>query len=149
MISHTSSKAISQFLRALKDIYGDNLAETTGSVHDYLGMIFDFSEQDKVKINMTKYLSKVIADFPEEIIGKVTTPAGDHLFKVREEGRKLNDEQADAFHHTVYQLLFAANCARRDIQTAVSFLTMRVQAPDEDDCGKLKRVSKYLNGTRY
>ncbi len=36
MISHTSSEAISQFLRALKDIYGDNLAETTGSVHDYL-----------------------------------------------------------------------------------------------------------------
>jgi len=49
MISHTSNKAISQFLCALKDIYGDNLAETTGSVHDYLGMIFDFSEQDKGK----------------------------------------------------------------------------------------------------
>ena len=149
MISHTSSEAISQFLRALKDIYGDNLAETTGSVHDYLGMIFDFAERDKVKINMTQYLSKVIADFPEEIIGKAATPAGDHLFKVRDEGRKLNDEQADAFHHTVYQLLFAANRARRDIQTAVSLLTTRVQAPDEDDWGKLKRVLKYLNGTRY
>ena len=149
MISHTSSEAISQFLCTLKDIYGDNLAETTGSVHDYLGMIFDFSERDKVKINMTEYLSKVIADFPEEIIGKAATPAGDHLFKVRDEGRRLNDEQADAFHHTVYQLLFAANRARRDIQTAVSFLTTRVQAPDKDDWGKLKRVLKYLNGTRY
>jgi hypothetical protein len=95
----------------LKDIYGNNLAETTGNVHDYLGMIFDFSEREKVKINMTQYLSKVIADFPEEIIGKAATPAGDHLFKVRDEGRKLNDEQADAFHHTVYQLLFAANRA--------------------------------------
>ncbi len=103
MISHTSNEAISQFLRVMKDIYGDNLAETTGSVHDYLGMIFDFSEQDKVKINMTKYLSKVIADFPKEIVGKAATPAGDHLFKVRDEGRKLNDEQADAFHHTVYR----------------------------------------------
>jgi hypothetical protein len=30
-------------------------------------MVFDFSDWDKVKINMTKYLSKVIADFPEEI----------------------------------------------------------------------------------
>ena len=149
MISHTSSEAISQFLRALKDIYGNNLAETTGNVHDYLGMVFDFSEREKVKINMTQYLSKVIADFPEEIIGKAATPAGDHLFKVRDEGRKLNDEQADAFHHTVYQLLFAANRARRDIQTAVSFLATRVQAPDEDDWGKLKRVLKYLNGTRY
>ena len=31
----------------------------------------------------------------------------------------------------------------RDIQTAVAFLTTRV---DEDDQGKLKRVLKYLNG---
>ena len=30
MISHTSNKAISQFLRVLKDIYGDNLAEIHG-----------------------------------------------------------------------------------------------------------------------
>jgi hypothetical protein len=31
----------------------------------------------------------------------------------------------------------------------VSFLTTQVQAPDEDDWGKLKRVLKYLKGTRY
>ena len=98
---------------------------------------------------MCKYLSSIIADFPEQITGVSATPAADHLFKVREDGKKLNEEQADAFHHTVYQLLFAANRARRDIQTAVSFLTTRVQAPDEDDWGKLKRVLKYLNGTRY
>ena len=39
--------------------------------------------------------------------------------------------------------------ARRDIQTAVAFLTTRVKSPDEDDWGKLKRVLKYLNGTKY
>ena len=65
MISRTSNEAISQFLKALKDIYGDNLAENTGKEQDYLGMIFNFSDRDKVKINMTKYLTKVIADFPE------------------------------------------------------------------------------------
>jgi hypothetical protein len=61
------------------------------------------------------------------------TPANDYLFKVRENGRKLSEELAEVFHHTVYQLLFAANRARRDIQTAVSFLTTRVKNPDEDD----------------
>jgi hypothetical protein len=55
---------------------------------------------------------------------------------------------ADAFHHTVYQLLFTANHAHQDIQTAVSFLTTRVQSPDKDDWGKLKRILKYYNGTR-
>ena len=32
---------------------------------------------------------------------------------------------------------------------AVAFLTTRVKSPDEDDWGKLKRVLKYLNGTKY
>ena len=31
---------------------------------------------------------------------------------------------------------------------AVVFLTTRVKSPDEDNWGKLKRVRKYLNGTR-
>jgi hypothetical protein len=55
---------------------------------------------------------------------------------------------ADAFHHTVYQLLFAVNHAHQDIQTAVSFLTTRAQSPNEDDWEKLKQILKYLNGTR-
>ena len=49
----------------------------------------------------------------------------------------------------MYQLLFAANRERRDIQTAVSFLTTQVKAPDEDDWGKLVRVLKYINVKQY
>jgi hypothetical protein len=68
---------------------------------------------------------------------------------VQEDGRKLSKELAEVFHHTVYQLLFAANRARHDILTAVSFLTTWVKASDQDDWGKLVRVLKYLNGTQY
>ena len=39
--------------------------------------------------------------------------------------------------------------ARRDIQTAVAFLTRRVKKPDQDDWGESKRVLKYLNGTKH
>ena len=49
---------------------------------------------------------------------------------------------AAAFLHTVAQLLFMRSRARRDIQTAVAFLTTRVKGPDEDDWGKVKRVLK-------
>jgi hypothetical protein len=149
MISHVSQDEIMKVVQGIKDIYGENLAETVGTVHDYLGMTFDYSFAKEVRVNMWDYLRNVIKEFPEEITGTCATPASDHLFKVREDGRKLNEELADAFHHTVYQLLFAANRARRDIQTAVSFLTTRVKAPDEDDWGKLVRVLKYINGTRY
>ena len=45
-------------------------------------------------------------------------------------------------------MLLLSSRARRDIQTAVSFLTTRVKKPDEYDWVKLKRALKYLNGTR-
>jgi hypothetical protein len=149
MISQVNITAINKFLQELKAIYGNSLTESIGKQHNYLGMIFDFSSKNEVQIDMTWYVSKIIEDFPEEIVGKSFTPAGYHLFKIREDGRKLDNEMADTFHHTVYQLLFAANHAHRDIQTAVSFLITRVQAPDEDDWGKLKWILKYLNGTRH
>jgi hypothetical protein len=49
----------------------------------------------------------------------------------------------------VAQLLFMCTKAQQDIQTAVAFITTRVKSPDEDDWGKLKRVLKYLDGTKY
>ncbi len=98
---------------------------------------------------MWDFLKKVMEEFPEEITGVCATPANDYLFKVCENGTKLNEELAEAFHHTVYQLLFAANRAGRDIQMAVSFLITRVKNPDEDDWRKLERVLKYLNGTWF
>ena len=60
----------------------------------------------------------------------------------------MDKERAIAFHHTTAQLLFMAGRAWRDVQTAVAFLTTRVKLLDKDDWGKLKRVLKYLNGTR-
>jgi len=109
MISHKNMADINNFLVDLKNIYGSNLAESTGKTHDYLGMIFDFSFSKEVRRNINSYKSKIITEFPEEIKGTYATPAADHLFKVRDDGRKLPEEQADTFHHTVYQLLFVAN----------------------------------------
>ena len=77
-------------------IYGDSLAESTEKQHGYLEMIFNFSSKNEVQINMNLYISKIIKEFPEEIIGKTSTPAGDHLFKIREDGCKLDDEMQTA-----------------------------------------------------
>ena len=114
-----------------------------------MGMTFDCSFSKEVQINMWDYIQKVIREFPEEITRVCATPASNYLFKVCEDGRNLNEEQAEVFHHTVYQFLFAANRSRCNIQTAVSFLTTRVKDPGKDDWGKLVRLLKYLNGTWY
>ena len=87
MISHVSQDKIMKVVQGIKDIYGENLAETVGTLHDYLGIMFDYSFTREVRINMWDYLRKVIKEFPEEITGTCATPACDHLFKVREDGR--------------------------------------------------------------
>ena len=89
---------------------------------------------------MFKYLDSIIDEFPELITGKAATPASDHLFSIREadEEKYLPEEKAIAFQNNTAQLLFLISRARRDIQTALSFITTRVKKPDKDDWGKLK-----------
>lgn len=101
-------------------------------------------------IDMIEYIRKIIEKFPEEIIRRSPTLTADHLFKVRneEDAKFLSEEMAQAFHKTVAQLLFHTGRARPDIATAVLFLIMRVQTPDEDNWGKHRRVLQYLRGTR-
>ena len=90
---------------------------------------------------MIKYLCKILEDFLENITKSSVTPAADYLFKIRddEEVKKLPEDLAIAFHHTVAQLLFLSQRARRDAQLPVSFLTKRVKSPDRDDWNKLVR----------
>ena len=56
-----------------------------GKVHDYPGMDLDYYTKEEVKIGMIKYLQKVEDEFPEPILGIEKSPAGEHLFQVREE----------------------------------------------------------------
>jgi hypothetical protein len=114
-------------------------------------MIFDFSSKGKVMVTMMESIKNIIKDFPEEIVGKKTSPAADHLFTVRDPSlaKVLPEEQMMAFHRTTAQLLFLSAKAGRDIQPTTTFLTTRVRSPDEDDWGKVKRVLSYLKGTLH
>jgi hypothetical protein len=151
MVTCEDDFELTKFSCYLAKIYGPKLSMHLGKKHDYLGVDMEFCEDGALEVSMFKYLRNVIDEFPEIITGRAATPAHDKLFETRDEkeARKLSEEQALAFHHSVAQLLFMATRARQDIQTAVAFLTTRVKSPDEDNWGKLKRVLKYLNGTRY
>ena len=113
-----------------------------GEVHDYLGMIFDYSEsKGKVMINMIEYIKSIINNVLDEITAIRTSLAADHLFTLRDESIKkpLPEKQAKAFHHAMAQLLFLSARARRDIKPATAFLTTRVRCPE--------RLLGYLKGT--
>lgn len=137
-ISHVNPNVVTALLKYLERIYG-KLRITCGKKHEYLGMEFDYSVPGKVRVSMEKYTLGVISEFPEKIDKVALTPAGEHLFQVQneKERERLPKEQAQAFHQTVAQLLFLTARPRRDIRTAVAFLTTQVKDPDMDNWGNL------------
>ena len=87
---------------------------------------------------MQDFIQGVLDDCPGELMkGASATLAANYLFNVNPDCRKLGEEKASQFHHLTAKLLYLSKRARPDLQTAESFLTIRVQEPDEDDYKKL------------
>ena len=145
-ISHRDEKVVTGIIEMLTGIYGE-LSVSCGPDQTYLGMDFDVSTPGEVTIGMKGYLMDVLDEFPEDTTKHVTTPAADHLFDVSEDAKLLPLQQKEIFHQTVAKLLWVALRARPDILTALSFLTTRVQSPDEDDWKKLVCLLCYIHLT--
>ncbi len=107
-VSHVDPFQITKFAAYLASIYGNGLVVYRGKVHDYLGMDLNFANKGVAQILMITYTTKILNDFPEAITTSCATPAADHLFTVRDKAtaKFLPETQAQAFHHTVSQLLF-------------------------------------------
>ena len=151
--SHVKTQVIDDFIQWVRDKYEDvtKVKPSRGKKHDYLAMLLDYSTPGVVKIDMSDYVKKILAEFPylkELGTEGAKSPAAEHLFKMNDKCKKLEKEKKDEFHTNVAKLLFLCCRARPDIKCAVSFLCCRVQQPDEDDWKKLLRVLKYLRSTK-
>lgn len=130
---------MTETIKLLSNEFGNHapLTISCGKIHNYLGMILDFSHPGKVVINMETYIANILANLPDEMLGVAMSPAANHLFTVNPYCTKLPTNQADYFHHVVAKLLFLSQQSCPDIQPAVAFLTTRVKEPDDDDWKKL------------
>jgi hypothetical protein len=148
-VSHVDSKVVDDILDLMDNEFGkeEPMNRSRGKVHDYLGMILDFSVPGEVTIDMVNYVRTVIADMPEEMEGTAAAPAAARLFHSNGNSVPLSRDKADTFHRMVMQLLYLCQRGRPDLQTAISYLCKRTSAPDEDDYKKLTRVMRYLQGS--
>jgi len=119
-----------------------------GQIHEYLGMTLDYTTKGKVTFKMDDYISRLMAEVPEDMNGTATTPAANYLFQTNPDAKKLNKQTSELYHYLVAKLLYLCKRVRPDIMTAVAFLTTRVSSPDQDDYNKLSRCIKYLRGTK-
>jgi hypothetical protein len=151
--SHIDPKVNDKFDTWLNKTYGSLLGEvktTRGPIHDYLGMIFDYSDKGIVKVDMCDYVKGMLDDFPIQFDARDTqpTPAADDLFDKGDESKLLSKEQAEDFHTCVAKGLFLCKHARPDIHLTIAVLCTRVKQPNESEWQKLIQLMKYLNGTR-
>jgi hypothetical protein len=107
-VLHVDPFQITKFAAYLASIYGNRLMVHRGKVHDYLGMDLNFANKGVAQISMIMYTTKILTNFPEAITTSCAAPAANHLFTVHDEAtaKFLPETQAQAFHHTVAQLLF-------------------------------------------
>ncbi len=114
-ISHVSEKVVDEEIAWLRKQY-ENIFEdgsgkmkvSRGKVHEYLGMTFDFTTKNLVKISMIKYVKEIIAAWdkaPKRNDGFVMVTskrtkkcaAPEDLFKIDEDATKLDAEFSTAF----------------------------------------------------
>jgi hypothetical protein len=140
--SHIDPMVVEHMIDLMSEEFGKDAPLTVNrdKVHEYLGMKFDFTEKGAVTVDMSDYVKTVIAEMPEDMVGKAATAAASHLFNVRDNPVPIEKDKADTFHKMVMQLQYLSQQGHPDIQTAVSFLCKRVSVPDQDDYKKLTWV---------
>ena len=98
------------------------LTKSRGKVHQFLGMIIDYSiPAGKVMFTMIDYIKSMLSDLPKDMDGTVPTPAASYLFEVDESATKLDEDISIMYHHNTARLLFLCKRARPNMQTTVAF----------------------------
>jgi hypothetical protein len=149
-ISHVDAEVVTGIIEQIDEEFGKEapLTITRGKIHEYLGMTLDYTEPGKVKIKMLDYVEKMLADLPEKFDGEAPTPAANHLFDVDDDSPSVDEKRAQFYHTYVAKTLFLCKRARPDLQTAIAFLSTRIQSCNEDDYKKLKRMLQFLRATK-
>ena len=97
--SHVDKEVNDKFLAWIERTYGKKgkVKSARGKSHDYLGMIFDYSTKGKVRVDMTKYMKKMVEDFEKKYVlnSTASTPASNDLFGNNEKSPKLDDEMRE------------------------------------------------------
>ena len=125
-ISHKDKDVVSWVIAELNKRYGDIMpvTEHRGPVHDYLGMIFDFSTGKEVQITMYQYIDGVLKTAQERYKTGVgmATPASTNSNHTEEEDVELFDgDKREEYHSLTAQLHYMSKRGRPDLQQSIAF----------------------------
>ena len=144
-VTGSSEKILDEFFEKLSAELGE-LTIKRGRIHDYLGMMLDFSQPSVVHITIQKMIRDILSEW--KIDSKIrSSPAKSQLFEINEESPRLDDISSQKLHRGIAQLLYLGTHVRPDILCSIIFLTSRVQKLTVEDLEKFKDILYYLNGS--
>ena len=151
LITSTKLHYAEEVVAALEERYKE-LKVTPGKVHNYLGMVMDFSDPPYVSINQTGMIEDIVSKAKATDHFKIPntspkSPSIEQLFESSPDSPPLSDEYKASFHSIVAKFNFVTCRARPDMLTPLSFLMKRVLGPNEEDGRKLSRYIGYAEGT--
>lgn len=144
-ITSTSVDMIESLSEGLRKRYGE-ISKTSGTVLNYLGMVFDLSHPGEARVTMRGYVEELLLS--TGVTGGARTPATDGLFEQRADAQPVSDAEQKRFHRAVARLLYLAKRARPDTLTTVAYLATRVTRCTTHDVEKLGRLLRYVNHTK-
>ena len=150
-VSHINPQVNEEFYKWCENKYGNpengHVKVNRGKIHEYLAMTLDFTIQSKVMINMKKYITEMINDYPYRLDSNVNHPWNGQLFECDKDIKELTTTKSEVFHTFVMKGMFLAKRGRPDILTGISYLSTKIIKPFEEDLKKLRKVISYLKNT--
>ena len=108
--SHVDPKVNDIFHKWLEKTYGSDdigyVEASRGKVHEYLEMALDYTEEEKLRIDMRKYLDAMISEFPHKLSDKAKCLWTEKMLNVYKEEKKLGDERREIFNSFAMKAVF-------------------------------------------
>jgi hypothetical protein len=126
---------------------------TRGTVHNYLGMVLDFSSPPYVSISQVGMIGDIIRKARESPTMKIPTAspkslATEQLFEVSPDSPPLTEKAQANFHSILASFNFIGGRGRPDLIPYLAAGLKRVLAPTEEDERKAARFVGYVESTR-
>lgn len=139
------SKTITLIDEVKKQLNNEFEVRDLGEVKYYLGIQVEKSSDGIYSINQSKYIDELINKFQLQDAKTSNIPIDPSYGKSREEILLQSNEK---YQQLIGSLLYITINTRPDIAVSVCLLSQKIITPNQEDWNELKRVLKYLKGTK-
>ena len=143
MISCKNKQTINEIAAHLNTLFPVN---DLGYISIYVGMEIEKNEDGIYTINQNSYIDKILKRFNLHNAKYSKKPLDTGYYKNEETTIPLKSNET--YRSAIGSLLFLAVNSRPDISVSVSILSRKICDPTEKDWREVKRIFKYLNGTK-